>query len=380
VAVHYEVQVRKDYQRDVWCLLGMPVDRISMEQTIAEIAWYTQHQKHAVLSTINVNWLVTSLSNLPFRLSVLDSDICTIDGKYLIFLSKLLGLPFQEVVAGSTLAFHLKNEFPSHHPKLKMYLFGGDENVGKIALEKTNHENCRVHVVGEQNPGFGPVETKSSPEIIDTINASEPDFILVALGAVKGQEWIQRNKYQLNAAVISHLGATINFLAGTIKRAPEWVQNLSFEWAWRILSEPHLYKRYRDDALIFFSLIIKEWKDISYLRKKEKSATSTAHVSIEEAEQGLVLKLEGDLTAANVAAFKDSCQLLSLANKDVSVDISGCRYLSNQNLAVLLLLAKHKFRQKKQLRFVGTRNSAGDILKTHRFDLSLKSLGFEPLQ
>ena len=73
---------------------------------------------------------------------------------------------------------------------------------------------------GALNPGMGTVESMSDKAIIDQINAAEPDFLVVALGAKKGQQWIMQNREQLNVSVISHLGAVVNFVGDNIQRAP----------------------------------------------------------------------------------------------------------------------------------------------------------------
>ena len=78
----------------------------------------------------------------------------------------------------------------------------------------------------------------SDQGIIQNINATNADFVLVALGARKGQAWIMANRRQLEAPVISHLGAVVNFAADRIARAPNWAQNMGIEWLWRIYQEP----------------------------------------------------------------------------------------------------------------------------------------------
>jgi len=72
-----------------------------------------------------------------------------------------------------------------------------------------------MHCVGWASPGFEPFERLSTPEWLDPINAAQPDFLVIALGAQKGQAWIQRNRAHLNIPAISHLGAVVNFLAVT---------------------------------------------------------------------------------------------------------------------------------------------------------------------
>jgi len=97
--------------------------------------------------------------------------------------------------------------------------------------------------VGSMDPGFGTVESMSTDETLAEINRHNIDVIIVSLGAGKGQAWIEANRHKLNAPIISHLGAVINFFAGTVHRAPQWVQKQGLEWCWRILQEPSLWKR-----------------------------------------------------------------------------------------------------------------------------------------
>ncbi|MGH6906459.1 MAG: WecB/TagA/CpsF family glycosyltransferase, partial [Aestuariivirga sp.] len=84
------------------------------------------------------------------------------------------------------------------------------------------------------------------PSIIDSINATGADFLLVALGARKGQTWLLRNMEALKVPVVSHLGATLNFLAGTVRRAPAGMRKLGLEWLWRIKEEPQSLTELRE--------------------------------------------------------------------------------------------------------------------------------------
>src|ERR1700740_2981282 len=106
------------------------------------------------------------------------------------------------------------------------------------------------------NPGFGSISDMSQDHVIEAINSSGADFLIVSLGAKKGQLWLQRNHNSLAIPIRSHLGAAINFQAGTVKRAPQVVSAWGFEWLWRIKEERYLWKRYRDDGLVFLRLLI----------------------------------------------------------------------------------------------------------------------------
>ena len=91
-------------------------------------------------------------------------------------------------------------------------------------------------------------ENISDPALLDQINGSKADFLLVALGAQKGQAWLMANRHKLTVPIVSHLGATLNFLAGTVRRAPAGLQRLGLEWLWRIAQEPYLAARYLMDG------------------------------------------------------------------------------------------------------------------------------------
>lgn len=229
-------------------LFGLPVDNLTLEETKYILRSEKIKNKPIVLSTININWIAEASRNKSFKDSIFASDLVVLDGKPLIWFSKLKKLPFTETVPGSTLVDELMSERKGK--KVTIFLFGGEEGVAELAMNKVNKASGGIWVVGAINPGFGSIEDMSNEQFISQINAAEPDLLLVALGAKKGMEWIVSNRDRLSKVkVVSHLGATINFLAGTVKRAPKQMQSLGIEWLWRIFQEPKLVRRYATDAI-----------------------------------------------------------------------------------------------------------------------------------
>jgi len=226
--------IEEDFERDVYCLFGLPVDNLTMAQTIALMRERAGQKKNLVLTTLNVNWMVLSFADPEFRNAILNSDIVTIDGRPLLWLAKLLGFPMKELVSGSTLMQELHRDKTADRP-FTIFLFGGEEGAARRAMENINRDPGGLRAVGALNPGFGTVEEMSKDDIIEAINKTQPDILLVALGAVKGNRWIALNRHRLNAGIISHLGATINFLAGTVQRSPNLFRKCGMEWFWRIV-------------------------------------------------------------------------------------------------------------------------------------------------
>ena len=109
---------------------------------------------------------------------------------------------------------------------------------------------------GSLYPGYGSVEEMSADPIIDAINASNADILAVALGADKANLWLQRNHDRLKIPIRAQLGATLNFQAGTTKRAPVWMQKSGLEWLWRIKEEPWLWRRYMADGVVLAQLML----------------------------------------------------------------------------------------------------------------------------
>lgn len=241
--------------RRLICLMGLPIDVVGMSSAIAIIRQAVRTRRRCFVSTPNLNFLVAAQKEESFRESVLRSDLCLADGVSLLALARLSGTPLPERVSGADLFEQLFRATDA--PPIKVFFLGGPPGAAKLASERVNRESTGLRCVGHDEAGFGDVASISGQDLIDKINASQADFLVVSLGAKKGQAWIMRNQMRLNAPVISHLGAVVNFTAGTVRRAPRWVQSMRLEWLWRAATEPGLYQRYLDDGRAFLSYIPK---------------------------------------------------------------------------------------------------------------------------
>ena len=242
--------------RRVVHLFGLPFDVTTLDGTVAEIRRACATRRRMFLSTVNVNFVVQAQRDAAFRQSLFDSDLCVADGAPLVWLSRLLGRPLPERVAGADIFEALRRG--STDAPVSVYFFGGPPGVAERACAVLRRECSGVRCVGFESPGFGDVASMSRPETIARINAAAPDFVVVALGAAKGQAWIQANRDQLVAPVLCHLGAVVNFVAGNVARAPRWVARSGFEWLWRIAQEPTLFRRYLGDFFALLRLLTNE--------------------------------------------------------------------------------------------------------------------------
>lgn len=239
------------------CILGLPIDVMDVQQAVARVLDAVRTRQKCFISTPNLNFLINARKDASFRDSVLRSDLSLADGVSLLALARLMGMRLPERVSGADLFATLCNT-PRSQP-VRIFFLGGPPGAAAKAHDNINKAAKGAMCVGYDEAGFGDIESMSNQALIDKINLCAPDFVVVSLGAAKGQAWIMRNRHRLEAPVISHLGAVVNFTAGTIRRAPRWIQRLSLEWLWRAVTESGLARRYWDDGRAFLRLLTVKW-------------------------------------------------------------------------------------------------------------------------
>jgi N-acetylglucosaminyldiphosphoundecaprenol N-acetyl-beta-D-mannosaminyltransferase len=238
-----------DLGRDVHALMGLVFDRIDLAGAVGHVRRCVAERRPCFLSTPNVNFVAAAAHDAAFRDSVLHSDLSVADGFPIVRAARWMGIDLPGRVAGADIFERLQSAARSpQRPPIKLFLFGGPPGIAAAAAARLNAQQRGVECVGHDEGGFGDVQDMSSAATIERINASGADFVLVALGARKGQAWIEHNRSRLQAPVISHLGAVINFAADSVARAPGWMQRAGLEWAWRIYQEPQLWRRYASDG------------------------------------------------------------------------------------------------------------------------------------
>lgn len=342
--------------RDETIVLGLPFDTVSEEDTLAILRRACEENKQCFLSTPNLNFAIGALKSSSFRDSVLLSDLSIADGAPLVLTARLIGETLPERVAGSSVFQRLSNS--SSNEPMTVFFFGGDDGIADIAREKLNKLDGGLFCVGAINPGRGSVEDMSSETIINQINQADPDFLVVALGAKKGQEWILANKDRLNARIISHLGAVVNFVAGNVSRAPVIWQKLGAEWIWRIIEEPYLWVRYASDGLHFSRLLLTNVFPLAiYKRMLEAKFGSHPLEStvIDSSEsENATLVLSGSAHRNGLQELKVIIQTLLGNGRGVSIDLKEIQYADGAFFALLLRFKTQLSKKNMELHLVNS--------------------------
>jgi N-acetylglucosaminyldiphosphoundecaprenol N-acetyl-beta-D-mannosaminyltransferase len=333
-----------DLGRDVHALLGLVFDRIDLDGAVRHIQHCVATRRRCFLSTPNVNFVAAAAHEREFRGSVLRSDLSVADGFPIVLAARWMGLGFAGRVAGADLFERLQHRGRSaKQPPIKLFLFGGPPGVGARAAAQLNAEGQGFECVGHDEGGFGDIEAMSSNETIERINASGAEFVLVALGAKKGQAWIERNRARLQAPVISHLGAVINFAAQSIERAPPWMQRLGLEWVWRIVQEPQLWRRYWSDGRMLVGTVLTRllpWSARRWLRWLPSGANQAPQFRVETVEAGRdVITLAGDWRRdADQKLLRLKLADLLRAGRSVEFDLSAAPALDSTLLGLMSLI------------------------------------------
>lgn len=241
----FEPQQRKQVR-----LMNVPFDVVTMPQTIERIgSMITSRQPH-YLATANVDFLVQSRSDTELRCILDAAHLVVCDGTPLVWLSKLVRRALPERVAGSDLVPQLLAR--AEREGWRVFFLGGEPQSLSKAIANVEAKHPRIEIAGAYSPPFAPLDRMDHETIRERVREAKPDLLLVSFGCPKQEKWIARNYEALGVPVSIGVGATIDFLAGTVKRAPRWMQVIGMEWLFRLAQEPRrLLKRYTTDFVVF---------------------------------------------------------------------------------------------------------------------------------
>ncbi len=327
-----------DFQRNVHCLMGLPIDAVSLAEAAQTLHQSHKSRKRCFFSTPNLNFVVASQRNVWFRDSVSRSDLSMADGMPLVWVAKLLGVPMRGRVGGSNLFELLRKQSPSIW---NVFFFGGPKGTGQDACLAIGDRETAMRPTGYIYPGFGNAQQMSRPDLIDCINASRSDMLVVSLGAAKGQEWICRNLEQLETPVVAHLGAVINFVAGKVRRAPVWMQGAGLEWIWRIKEEGSLFRRYALDGLAFLGILATQVVPLALWQRwitPPASEFSRAAIHHPHGPGSRQVALSGAWRLANLAPVRAEFSRLVRLGADVTIDMRDVSGIDSAFIGLLLLM------------------------------------------
>lgn len=238
-------------------LLNTYINNVTMSETIEAIEQMIVADKKSYVVAINVD-VVMKIEEDPYLKKVVDSaDMVLVDGKPLVWISKLHGKPLKAKISGSDLVPILCDV--AAEKGYKVFIIGGKDGIDEQAKQRLEQKLPQIKIVGTYAPPFGfENDEKELNKINKMISNAQPDLLIVCFGCPKQEKWIYENIGKYDAKVSICAGATVDFLAGNVKRAPRWMSEHGLEWFYRFLQEPkRMSKRYFVDDVKIINLIRK---------------------------------------------------------------------------------------------------------------------------
>lgn len=248
-------------------ILKTNINVLNMEQTVEYLNNHLEELRGEYVCVSNVHTTVMAYRNEEYRKVQNGSAINLPDGKPLSITQRRHGYEKAGRVPGPDLMpliFALSETKGYRH-----FFYGSTQETLHKLVANLKQRFPKLQIAGYYSPPFRPLTEEEDLQIIDRINEAKPDFIWVGLGAPKQENWMAAHQHKVTGVMLG-VGAGFDFHAGTVKRAPKWMQELCIEWFWRMMQDPkRLLPRYLDTNTAFLYYL---WKEKRQKRKEEKIA------------------------------------------------------------------------------------------------------------
>lgn len=236
------------------------IDPVTMAGALQAIEQLVAGGRGGLVFTPNVDHVIIAERNPEFREAYAGASLSLADGMPILWAGRLLGQPLPEKVSGSDLVLPLCERAAARG--WRVYLLGAGPGVAEEAARRLR-QRFGLEVVGTDSPRIRiDGEPDDTSAALERVRAARPDLLLLAFGAPKQELWAHRHLQALGGAVAIGVGASLDFIAGTVRRAPRWMSRVGLEWLYRLASEPRrLWRRYLVDDPWFAVVVWRTWRE-----------------------------------------------------------------------------------------------------------------------
>ena len=238
-------------------LLNTYVNNVDMDETLSSIDKMILSGEKSYIVAINVDVVMKIEADQYLKKITDNADMVLVDGKPLVWISKWHKHPVKAKISGSDLVPLLCEK--ARDKGYSVFIIGGKDGIADQAKANLEKNLPGINIVGTYAPPFGFEKDKNELEKINTmISNAHPDLLIACFGCPKQEKWIYENYQKYDAKVSICAGATVDFLAGNVNRAPRWMSEHGLEWFYRFTQEPkRMFKRYFVDDIKVAKLV---WK------------------------------------------------------------------------------------------------------------------------
>lgn len=234
-------------------LFGTSIDALKFDETLDsafELADGGLPTQHVVLNAAKV---VLMSRDETLRQIVSRCALVNADGQSIVWASRILGKPLPERVAGIDLFSAIVERAATTGHRL--YFLGATDAVLEQMLRRFRETYPRLVVAGHHN-GYW----TNDEEMIETVRRASPHFLFLAIPSPRKEYWLSKNLESLGVPFVMGVGGSFDVIAGTVRRAPRWVQRIGCEWMYRVAQEPRrMWRRYLHGNTAFLALTVREW-------------------------------------------------------------------------------------------------------------------------
>jgi N-acetylglucosaminyldiphosphoundecaprenol N-acetyl-beta-D-mannosaminyltransferase len=225
-------------------LLGIPLALTDYEETLDWMDATIARHGRGYVCVAAVHTVMVCQEDPELREAVVGADFTVPDGQPLVWAMNALGHDLSHRVYGPDLMERACER--AARTGVRMYLYGGRNQGALVQLALNLRQRYPgLQIVGGYAPPFRELTEAEEATVADEINRSQADVVWVGIGVPKQEKWMARMRDRLTAPVLVGVGAAFDFHAGLVPQAPDWMQRLGLEWAFRLFQEPRrLWKRY----------------------------------------------------------------------------------------------------------------------------------------
>jgi N-acetylglucosaminyldiphosphoundecaprenol N-acetyl-beta-D-mannosaminyltransferase len=264
----------------VW-VWGVPFTPLTLAETVAAVSSLVESGQPTYFVTANTHYVMLTDQNPDLRAFNACAAFILADGAPLVWASRRQRSQLPERVAGADLIFELSAE--AARKGYRLFLLGGAAGVAEESARRLQARYPGLQIAGTEAPPFRELTPEEQTALVDRIRAARPDILLVAFGQPKGERWIGRHLERLGVPVTVQVGASLDFAAGRIRRAPSWMQRVGLEWVFRLALEPRrLFARYARNAVFVLRM---GFRDLAHATLHRPARLPNAPTSVSSPRQ-----------------------------------------------------------------------------------------------
>jgi len=219
--------------QDSITILGVRIDRVSMNQTMDRLREFVRSGRPHFVITADASGIVQAQTDTEYRALYAQADLVTPDSAGVLWAARRQGTPLPGRVSGVDLVDRLCAESADYGHRI--FFLGAAPGVAELAAERMRLKYPGCHIVGSRH-GYFPAE--SDGIVAQEVAETRPDILFVAMGIPRQEKFILAHQALIGAKVSMGVGGSFDVFSGKVRRAPILFQKLHMEWLWRLIQNP----------------------------------------------------------------------------------------------------------------------------------------------